>query len=1046
MNQSSTNRPENDLSSGMFQTVVSNLTGRTLTQIRERDEILSFFQVLFIGSKELLVKVATSEGLVFDQTILKKDETFIIKDSTFDIDLDFEGERTIYFNWLNTTYCFFTLFKKNESGLFFEIPEKIFLVHRRRLDRLTFKDNSTKITIDAPNTFSVGIIKNISPRGFAVTVNHKELNFQLFDAITVFFLDNCRVFVEILHINHTEDSTIIGCRVFDESLDEYKRWITEIVPFFFPNVVKVQSRDDRSDLAKVFQNSLLGGHFSPSSFLVASEQKQPKGSFFLLKDGDRPCAALATHQIYSKTWLIYTLGLTKDFSTRLPNNLFNRISWYLTGENSATYLSGFWPSQTKLFDRSYTAFALKDFNPSDHHLETIDILQFKSKNLSKSDFPDGIKCELAHPNDWLKIREIIQSNYSVVYQDALDLNSGFEEVLNGDFINGNKRFILVAKKTEKILGIAILECTKNSPLTFGLSNTFRFIFEDGVDQSVVSQILFENSLSLYNQEKISVCTLYLAKEHKFLCPKFKEPVARLENIYFWIVRNTRMKAFIRHLDRLDWELKFLEKNKANIKPSLLKKIRFNTEPFKRRRCSRLEDYEQLKVVRCEIILGDDRSIPVILTSLDTFGFSVEIPPDIQIAKGDVLNLKLNIPGEPQLEIKSEVQFVVDKPAPGFSHFKRFSGFKFLSGTENSYKILREFTFRKLNSELNIYQAPDFKPLTDLFETSKYFDYYEGADHQKFIEEGRGTYSNLDHLYPDLIRTTVLKDQNKVLGTHSFYRLTPKTWQLHQLVVDEKLGLYKAKIPTKVVLQGSFQYLTLDPSADYFVTYFSDQASIAKTYFEVRNHHDNPQDYAFVSYRGFVFENVERSNFSVSGKFEVGEADEEEILQIQGYLATLISKLEYEALNYHDLTQIEFLDSWKQKGFLREQKVFVIKNKNKDILHFAIANLSPLGANIISFLDIFRVFDLPWCGETPESARFDLINFVVGYYQKQGRTQVYLEVDEGVGNLYLSLPARDLGKNWRLIAFRPSFMTALTFFIGRFEKLEKRLVQHAKSSI
>lgn len=96
MNQSSTNRPENDLSSGMFQTVVSNLTGRTLTQIRERDEILSFFQVLFIGSKELLVKVATSEGLVFDQTILKKDETFIIKDSTFDIDLDFEGERVVF--------------------------------------------------------------------------------------------------------------------------------------------------------------------------------------------------------------------------------------------------------------------------------------------------------------------------------------------------------------------------------------------------------------------------------------------------------------------------------------------------------------------------------------------------------------------------------------------------------------------------------------------------------------------------------------------------------------------------------------------------------------------------------------------------------------------------------------------------------------------------------------------------------------------------------------------------------------------------------------
>lgn len=450
---------------------------------------------MFIENKELLVKVATHEGYLFDQTILKKDETFIIKDKAED-NLDFEGERTIFFNWLNTTYCFFTFFKKSESGLFFEIPEKIFLVHRRTLDRLTFNKNSSIIKIDLPNHISVGNIINVSPRGFSFTVNHKELNLQLFDSIEVILLENCKVLVEILHFNYTEDSTIVGCRVLDQSINEYKKWITEIIPVFFSNVVKVQSGDDSSDLVKVFQNSLLGGHFSPSSFLVASKQNQPKGAFFLLKDGDRPCAALATHQIYSKTWLIHTLGLTKDFSTRLPNNLFNRISWYLTGENSATYLSGFWPSQTKLFDRSYTAFALKDFNPSDHHLETIDILQFKSKDFSSSDSPNGIKCELAHPNDWLKIREIIQSNYSVVYQEALDLNLGFEEFFNSDFVNGNKRFILVAKNFEKIHGIAILECTKNSPLTFGLSNNFRFIFEQGTDHFEVGKLLFEKSCSL----------------------------------------------------------------------------------------------------------------------------------------------------------------------------------------------------------------------------------------------------------------------------------------------------------------------------------------------------------------------------------------------------------------------------------------------------------------------------------------------------------------------------------------------------------------------
>lgn len=1036
---------DNDLGSANFESEVSNLSGRNLTQIREKDEIFDFFQVLLIENEAISVNIVRPDGQVFKNLLSIHGENLKLKDSEFLNSSLCDNVSTIYFKWLNTTYCFFfSAIQNNDSGYYIDIPDKIYIIHRRKWDRLPCEQQHWSIRLqDGSGNSTDSLLLNVGHRGFAFKTHDKAINFQLFQNISIFLSENREIKIEILHINQKKDFLIIGCRILDESLGAYRQYLTEIASIFYPDVIKVELENDKKDLIKVFQNSLMRGIFPASSFLTRSKESEPVGAYFLLKDGERPCAALATHQIYPKTWLLHTLGLSKEFAMGLPNNLFHRISYYLNGEHDALYFCGFWPSQSKLFDRSYTAFAKKDFHPSDHHLEIIDILQFKTNDDSNGELSKEIQCDFVGANDLLKVKELIQANCSSVYQDALDLDKNFGIKPVSDA--GRKRLILVAKVNEKILGISILECAQITPLTFGLSNNFRLFFEQDVDRTKIGSVLFAKSLSVFRSENIGICNLYLPNNHGIDISTFGEPAARLENIYYWIVRNTRVKAFIRHLEKLNWELRFLEKNKSKIKPSLLRKIRFSTEAFKRRRCSRLEDLEQLKVVRCEIGFDDGRSVPVSLTSLDTYGFSIEIPSSIHIKSGDQLKFKLKIPNESLVDITSEVQFVVDRPAPGFSNLRRYSGFKFMNGSANSLKILREFTFKKLNSELNIYETPDFKPLTDLFESSKYFDYYEGVDHQKFIEEGRPTYSNLDHLYPDLIRTTVLKDQSKVLGTHSFYRLTPKTWQLHQLVVDEKLGLYKAKIPTKVVLQGSFQYLTLDPSVDYFVTYFGDQAAIAKTYFEVRNHHDNPQDYAFVSYRGFVFENVENSTFITSGKFEINEAEEEEIHLIQGYLATLVSKLEFEALDFDNLKQSEFLLSWKQRGFQRDRKVFVVKNKKGDILHFAIANLSPHGANLISLLDIFRVFDLPWCGETPDAARFDLVNFVVAYFQKQGRTQVYLEVDEGVGNLYSALPARDLGKNWRLIASRPSFMTALSFFISRFEKLEKRLVKHTKFS-
>jgi hypothetical protein len=90
--------------------------------------------------------------------------------------------------------------------------------------------------------------------------------------------------------------------------------------------------------------------------------------------------------------------------------------------------------------------------------------------------------------------------------------------------------------------------------------------------------------------------------------------------------------------------------------------------------------------------------------------------------------------------------------------------------------------------------------------------------------------------------------------------------------------------------------------------------------------------------------------------------------------------------------------------------------------------------------------MPWCGIDTTKMRVDLARHVMAFYASEGRSRACFEVDERDGVDYSNTAARYLSRNWRLVAQRRCFMTALQFFLARYGKLEERLVATEDRSV
>ncbi|MCI5072662.1 PilZ domain-containing protein [bacterium] len=1000
-----------NLSSGHFEGQIPLYSAKQISHYTDPSFIDYFVKVLIdeSGGKLNIKQVCkrSDDTLHLDNKLLFKDETIILED-----DVNIEEGDTVYFEHIGRVYCFFI--KKNSDNSL-QIPV-LYELTRRFWQRYTLNED-IKIELASDEEVLKGRIVNFDINGLGISFDKGEP--KLFDSykLKIFSEDEpLEILGQIVHFSKTKDENIAGFYFSERKNKKYlEKFFWTNYKKYNPDIEELSENSSLEEVKKQFENVPIPQLFNEEYLKNTSTIKT-----IMLKKGNSYSSGISICKYNKKMTMMHTLVLQKEHLHSLPVNLYEYVANRVLATNDSEYFSGYWPPKNKYIDRGYTNFVKGDYDDVHHFYKQINIYNCEVNN----DFDKQIIDSFNSNKDYVKNE--IRKSLGDVFYDAFGVDEPEKDIK-----------IISIGSDNNISGIAMCLPKRSDHGVFALSNQTWIIKADDLDAVKQLKALSDKYFQTLGHNNYNVHTF---EEYKGIESKLNT-LRALKEVHFWIANNTRVKAYINYLKRINFEISLLT-SKKSISKKYVKFIKGFTSSFYKRKSLRY----QSKELQNDMEVSFDTSFMSIdsvkVMDIDTFGMSAEISANLNIKDNTHIDIIFSLKGEEAQKLKGVVKYCKPKAVSGFKALNNHVGIEFQGLDLESKRVIREYCFRKLNPDLSMFSKQDFRSLVDLLEKSKYFEYYDSTKQRQFEEESEPIYSSLELLIPDLARVTVFKndEDDSIIGTHAFYRRSNKTWQLHQLAVNESLTIYKAKFPTKVVLNGAFQYLCLDPDVDFVITYFHNDAAIAKTYFDVKNHHDNPKEYAYIEFTGFLFEGLDKKSYQFGNDYQLSVANEKEKKFLQKEVKNLVEDIEYEALEYANLSQKDLIKKWNKTGAIRDREVLLIKNKNGEILHFAICDVSPLGINFIGLVDIFRIFHQK-TDEAPSAITMQLLaNYAASYYKNKGRSQVYLEVDPNLGEYFNELEVRQLGKNWRLIAARNTFMTALQYFNSRFERLQQRLKQ------
>lgn len=996
----STKKIKSDLSSGFFQDHIQYLAPNELRPIEDAEVIATLF-----------TDILPKKGIDYKHVVQSSGETYpcsinFDKDSGFQIQSEHavnEGD-TIYFEFLSQTYCFFT----NHQG---ELPSQIYTISRRSWKRYHLNELDYTAKVKHLDVVLSGKVIDIGLSGLSISCENKSL--PLFEQIEV-TIEGENYLAEIVNIKN--DDNQYCAHIHENDVQRYRD------NFYSPTVKKhyyqskcIDPKTSEEELKNIFNKAVIYQEYDAA---LLDEDENSKT--YIEYDKEESISSLSKYRLNEKTCLLHTLVLSEGYKDRLPISLFEDITNDVI-TSVTRYFYGYWPTKSRVLDRGYTDFVQNNTNKDNSFYKQIAIYNFKTRPIDSS--IKRLKNPLAQQIP--EIKKLFSDNYGDIFLDAYEL----EEKLN------NPDNVYVLEHDNEIIAASFCIETDSRLKSFGVGNQIWIASNKDLDKQEYDCFINEYCGYFFNKGKENF--FINLNDFQSSLVGHVDLTHYIKEINFWISSVSLTKDFINHLTLLDYQLNLISKNKNIISKSFVKFFKSTPNKHIRRKAVRCANKDLKKDIKFNLELSDSSSLEVKLTSFDTYGASFDCPLNMTFNKGDIFKATLKIKNEYSLDVDCEIRYFQSKVVRHFENQMNTVGVQFSYKKYDDAIPVVEYCFRKNNPEIDEYNHTCYKGLIDLIDKSGYFDYYESGKKSIFKNQSEITYTHLNKLAPDLARVTVLKPEDSIIGTHAFYRKTEKMWQLHQLAVDEGVALYKKHIPTKLILCGSFEYLCLDPTVKYFITNFSDKAAIAKTYFDVRNHHENSSEYAYISFQAFLID-TSKPKIAQSG-YTVTLASEEEVEKLSGYLETMIPRIEYDAFDFKDLKQTQFNDVWSKREHSREREILVLKNKKNEIIHFAVVDLSPIGLNVIGFTDYARIFTVPWCGYSEgEESYTILIEHLKEYYLSKERIQFYLEVNDTATEYMSNVEGLSLGKNWKLIAEKNTFMTALQYFINRFSRLEKRL--------
>ncbi|HMQ09832.1 MAG TPA: PilZ domain-containing protein [Oligoflexia bacterium] len=1019
-------KTQSDLTSGTFYNEINGLSKKTVSQIADPEQVVNFFEVLLSSAKNLTVFHIDQKG--------KKNEivlTGLNEDkSAFKLDKQYSVQKsdTVFFCFLNRTHCFFVEEASSENLI---IPKVIYNISRRFWYRYEVsKEVGDLITVKDGDGDFYNII-NICNHGLLLSTEKKDVELYINVQLSLNYDGEKYQFEgEYVHIDETTKK--IGLSIIRNQ--DYIKFYQKFSDLYFSKVTLLSEKKDQDKLIKLFENSVFPS--LPEKIKTLADKAIEENSIsktYLLRDKQDTIASISTHLVNDRTCFINTLGISKDSPKKLPLDLFDKIADDVLNQLDRGYIIGIWPSHDKLLDRTYTAFAKSLSSARDRFYSVTNAHVFSCDEVSAPAIDTQV--------------EVVEYNYQYLNEVLKLIKKSFQDSFINAFAledylfpnrNNNSIKIHLAIEKNKIVGLILSVNNMLTPDLYTLANQNWICLESKVaNKQAIQSLLIYNVSKYYQVMKQSTFTV-------FGKGSLNSKGARLEaffpDVNYLIFNSTLVKRFLNFLRNVEFEVAFFEKHKDSLSPSLVKKLRVHVKDLLRRQSARIEG-KPLDGISGVRVNFSDVNVPAKIISFDTFGGRLSYEGFKSPKKGDRITIDMVLGGKQVIQLSCEIKYIFNQTLSGYQKNAWIIGFVFEVLDEQNHEIIKEYLFENANPELHYFSKDEFDEFINLLDRSNYLDYFDSSRKKKLTDESYSTYEKISEIFPDLARVTVLKKDSKVIGTHSFYRRAWHTWQLHQLVVDESMQLYKESIPTKVILKSSFEYLSLDKTAEYFVTYFSDTAAIAKVYFDVRNHVHSVSDCSFNAFYCYLFNDLQALQFKDYDEYVVSEANDKDYEILQGYLESLVPKIEYDAYDFGDLQQKKFNLKWKERKFQRERKALLLKNKQGAILHFAILNISPQGINLIGAVDSIRFFDVPWYGVQPEKLSYQYLAYKCAeYYNNIGRSQVYLEFEPELKDFFEGLNAHSCAKNWRLTANRDTFLVTMNYFINRFERFEKRLLR------
>ncbi len=465
-------------------------------------------------------------------------------------------------------------------------PNNVYRIHHRILDRSPLNPEERiavrlrevtgrrSLTGEVFDLSSRGLGLIVRPRGNDSILRALELDKNVIVEPTIPMLKNVNaVPAKIVHWDRNEQTLRLGiaCTIplalgDEHSLEDF------LLERKYPNVVRAMSDEDYREVWRLLNLSFQTIDAAPDesrretsvvTWKKASWSSRPINRIYVLQkpseDGStiERVGTIATSRYYHKTWLIHQLGVDGTKGQVLSHQLYGRVVDYLRQTDEVKYVFGTFPKELHVFQKYYIEFIRNDPESHFHYLEETNILEFDVEKASRdlsAPAKDSVSVVPLETRHQAGVMKELRRRYPEMFLDAMDLREYDLQLSDAAALYSRvalqrERRIVVAEKNSKMLGFAVVEWGSEDQNVFSLFDNFRLFLMDETaeDAQMVKRALLRKTFEIFNENHVRVAISWTKDQTLLeLVPSGKI----FYEVYFWIADHSRMRPFLRHLDRL----------------------------------------------------------------------------------------------------------------------------------------------------------------------------------------------------------------------------------------------------------------------------------------------------------------------------------------------------------------------------------------------------------------------------------------------------------------------------------------------------------------